>query len=100
MARSRRTPAMLVGRCSWELSGRKLQRNIKNSQTPSKAEWRDPLFFPLLRFFHPQRFLCDTPLALVRNDGCVLFVHRPRKPGDTDGKLNDKQQDRETSIGG
>ena len=30
MARSRRTPAMLVGRCSWELSGRKLQRKIKS----------------------------------------------------------------------
>jgi hypothetical protein len=28
-ARSRRTPAMLVGRCSWELSGRKLHRKIK-----------------------------------------------------------------------
>jgi hypothetical protein len=38
MARSRRTPAMLVGRCSWELSGRKLQRKIKKSQTPSAAE--------------------------------------------------------------
>jgi hypothetical protein len=30
MARSRRTPAMLVGRCSWELSGRELQRRIKS----------------------------------------------------------------------
>jgi hypothetical protein len=38
MARSRRTPAMLVGRCSWELSDRKLQRKIKKSQTPSEAE--------------------------------------------------------------
>jgi hypothetical protein len=26
---------MLVGRCSFELSGRKLQRKIKKSQTPS-----------------------------------------------------------------
>jgi hypothetical protein len=30
MARSRRTPAMLVGRCSRELSGRKLQLKIKS----------------------------------------------------------------------
>jgi hypothetical protein len=30
MARSRRTPAMLPGRCSWELSGRELQRKIKS----------------------------------------------------------------------
>jgi hypothetical protein len=28
------TPAMLVGRCSWELSGRKLHRKIRKSQTP------------------------------------------------------------------
>ena len=27
------TPAMPVGRCSWELSGRKLHRKIKKSQT-------------------------------------------------------------------
>jgi hypothetical protein len=32
------TPAMLVCRCSCELSGRKRQRKIKKSQTPSKAE--------------------------------------------------------------
>ena len=38
MARSRRTPAMLVGRCFWELSDRKLQRKIKKSQPPSEAE--------------------------------------------------------------
>ena len=35
MARSRRTPSMFIGRCFWELSGRKLQRTIKKSQTPS-----------------------------------------------------------------
>jgi hypothetical protein len=29
---------MLVGRCSWELSGRKLQPKIKKSQTPSEAD--------------------------------------------------------------
>jgi hypothetical protein len=29
---------MLVGRCSWELSGRKLQRKIQKSQTPSVPE--------------------------------------------------------------
>jgi hypothetical protein len=28
---------MLVGRCSWELSGRKLQRKIKKSQTLSEV---------------------------------------------------------------
>jgi hypothetical protein len=38
MARSRRTPAMIVGICCWELSGRKLQRKIKKSQTPSVAD--------------------------------------------------------------
>jgi hypothetical protein len=31
------TPAMLVGRCSWELSGRKLLRKIKKSQALSGA---------------------------------------------------------------
>jgi hypothetical protein len=35
---------MLVGRCSWELSGRKLQRKIKKSQTPSEAEGSAVLF--------------------------------------------------------
>src|ERR1700748_571360 len=33
MARSRRTPATLISRCSWELSGRKLERKIKKSET-------------------------------------------------------------------
>ena len=33
MARSRRTPATLPGRCSWELSGREPQRKLKRSQT-------------------------------------------------------------------
>jgi hypothetical protein len=32
------TPAMLISRCSREPSGRKLQRKIKKSQTPSEAE--------------------------------------------------------------
>ena len=32
------TPAMHIGRCSWELSGRKLRRKIKKSQTPSEAD--------------------------------------------------------------
>jgi hypothetical protein len=32
MARSRRTPAMLLGRCSWELSGRKLHRKKKSGE--------------------------------------------------------------------
>src|ERR1700733_5035107 len=31
VARSRRTPAMLVGRCSCELSGRELQRKPRNT---------------------------------------------------------------------
>jgi hypothetical protein len=35
MARSRRTPAMFVGRCFWGLFDRELQRKIKKSQTPS-----------------------------------------------------------------
>src|ERR1700739_4298609 len=38
IARSRRTPAMLPGGCSRELSGRKLQREVKRSQTPSEAD--------------------------------------------------------------
>ena len=29
---------MLIGRCSWELSGRKLHRKIKKSQTPRRAD--------------------------------------------------------------
>src|ERR1700733_14322381 len=32
------TPAMLVGRCFWELSDRKLHRKIKKSQPPSEAD--------------------------------------------------------------
>jgi hypothetical protein len=37
MARSRRTPAMLVGRCSSELSGHRLQGKLKKSQPLSGA---------------------------------------------------------------
>src|SRR5882757_8530007 len=40
IARSRRTPAMPVDRCSWELSGRKLHRKIKKSQALSEAPRR------------------------------------------------------------
>jgi hypothetical protein len=40
MARSRRTPAMLVGRCSSELSGHKLQGKLKKSQPLSGAPRR------------------------------------------------------------
>jgi hypothetical protein len=36
MARSRRTPAMLVGRCYSELSGHKLYGKLKKSQAPGK----------------------------------------------------------------
>ena len=38
MARSRRTPAMLVGRCSSELSGHRPQLKLKKSQPPTAAE--------------------------------------------------------------
>ena len=38
MARSRRTPAMLVGRCSSKLSNHELQAKSKKSQAPSAAE--------------------------------------------------------------
>src|SRR5580704_19362988 len=38
MARSRRTPAMLVGRCSSQLSSHKLQAKSKKSQAPSEAD--------------------------------------------------------------
>ncbi len=41
---------MLVGRCSWELSDRKLHRKIKKSQTPTVAKRNTTV--PL----------CDTPL--------------------------------------
>jgi hypothetical protein len=37
MARSRRTPEMLVGRCSWELFGRKPQRKIKSHKLRANA---------------------------------------------------------------
>ena len=46
---------MLVGRCSWELSDRELQRKTKKSQSPTaatcpgfavEAELRDLLVFP------------------------------------------------------
>ncbi|MEA2261675.1 MAG: hypothetical protein QOJ51_4500 [Acidobacteriaceae bacterium] len=37
MARSRRTPAMLVGRCYLELSGHELQGELKKSQALSEA---------------------------------------------------------------
>ena len=40
MARSRRTPAMLVGRCSSELSGHRLQGKSKKSQPLSEAPHR------------------------------------------------------------
>ena len=39
MARSRRTSAMLVGRCSWELSGRKLQAEPVRRYAPSFASF-------------------------------------------------------------
>jgi hypothetical protein len=38
LARSRRTPAMLVGRCSREFSGRKLQRKIKSHKLRAKPK--------------------------------------------------------------
>src|ERR1700723_3811136 len=38
MARSRRTPAMLVGRCSSKLSSHKTQAKFIKSQAPSAAE--------------------------------------------------------------
>ncbi len=38
MARSRRTPAMLVARCSSKLSGRKLQGKLKKLQAPTGAQ--------------------------------------------------------------
>src|SRR5580692_6429932 len=44
MARSRRTPAMLVGRCSSQLSSHRLQAKSKKSQAPTEAY---PDFLPL-----------------------------------------------------
>jgi hypothetical protein len=70
MARSRRTPAMHVGRGSCELSGRKLHRKIKKSQPLSGA---------------PHRLSSDTPLVrgVEGPRGCLsyscrseLFNHR------------------------
>ena len=46
------TPAMLVCRCSWERSGRKLQRKIKKSQTPDRSGVEGPaIFFPYFDSF-------------------------------------------------
>jgi hypothetical protein len=44
---------MLIGRCSWELSGRKLQRKIKKSQTLSSAQ--DDVFVGVLKKNIPNR---------------------------------------------
>jgi Prolyl oligopeptidase, N-terminal beta-propeller domain len=39
-AQSREPPRRSLGRCSWKLSGRKLQQKIKKSQTPPPAHSR------------------------------------------------------------
>src|SRR5580700_8532273 len=44
------TPAMLLCRCSWEFSARKLHRKIKKSQTPDRTGVEGPAIFSLLRF--------------------------------------------------
>jgi hypothetical protein len=70
MARSRRTPAMLVGRCSRELSGRKLQLKIKSHKLRAKptcpgVPWRD------LQFRGPLLETRDTTLK----QNCHLESH-------------------------
>ena len=54
---------MLIGRCSRELSGRKLQRKVKKLQTPTIAEWRDLLAFPYFDSFFSNVFSGGTPLV-------------------------------------
>ncbi len=79
MARSRRTPAMLVGRCSSELSGHRLQGELKKSQPPTGAQRSGPVpacrggtccFSSLSpRAFFRSRAEPTAPPAPTQNDG-------------------------------
>jgi hypothetical protein len=70
MARSRRTPATLVGRCLWELSGRKLRRKIKRSQIRSEADLSQPA--PSEPWGVPWRDLQFRGPSLERFFDCVI----------------------------
>jgi hypothetical protein len=65
MARSRRTPATLVCRCSWELSSRELQRK-KIASANEKLTWTS------LKFAHPYgtrfRYVYSHAFSLARTE--------------------------------
>ena len=75
---------MLRGRCFWELSGRKLQRRIKRSQTPSEAdlsrraveESAVPRTSPGNAKFHPQTELSSRPERSVIGEICGFLLLR------------------------
>jgi hypothetical protein len=84
MARSRRTPAMLVGRCSWELSGRKLQRKDKRI---TNSEWKppNPHAAPLLSRPRPKGRKKQTWIILTKQ----RTYHRKLKtPTKTSSKIS------------
>jgi hypothetical protein len=68
---------MLVGKCSCELSGRKLDRKIKKSETPGKP--RDPQFYgPLVE---APIFVLKQNCHLDRSgEICGLFKPRALPP--------------------
>jgi hypothetical protein len=73
MARSRRTPAMLIGRCYWELSGRKLQRKKKSQKLRAKP--RDLQF--------PFRVLTGSPGLRGETVFLILFFRQHARNGNT-----------------
>ena len=86
MARSRRTSAMLVGRCSSELSGHRLQGKLKESQPLSEAPRRS---------MHNRGFMArsrGTPAMLVGRHSSELSGHTPQ------GKLKKSQPLRMTIL--
>jgi hypothetical protein len=68
---------MLAGRSSWELSGRKPQRKIKKSRTPSEAEGPAVSFSPHAKLIAKQkREGLHQPLPFFLNP--VLETNPPR----------------------
>ncbi len=67
MARSRRTPAMLVGRCSLELSGHRPQGELKKSQPPSEADLSRRAVEGSAVSFHRQPKPKESPLSNPRS---------------------------------
>jgi hypothetical protein len=66
---------MLVGRCSWELSGRKLHRKIKKSQTLSGAPHTD-----LSRDTALRRGVEEPVLSVAEGIPRVLILLMPFAP--------------------